>query len=508
MSEDTLLAFNGIDGDDGDYLLPKLTLDQVAAVALHRDLPPALLDTIKGRYAQSQTQAVDTRASDPDAALRSELQAHRHQSQDSFRVHANTTDLAQTGWGVVFAKDIDPAVVQALDPLLEHRRKQVESPPRVSPIDADEKPPTGRYYAYLGSAGYRPGETKNAFLTRHGVGPGAPNPSQVPYYLLLVGDPNEIPYRFQYQLDVQYAVGRIHFETPEEYAQYAANVIAAETSAVRRPKRAAFFGVANRDDQATELSSQHLITPLADTLAEALPSWQIDRVIGEHATRARLNRLLGGDETPALLFAAGHGMGFRNGSPRQMAHQGALLCQDWPGPLAHKGSIPEDFYFSADTLGSDAKLLGTIVFLFACYGAGTPDFDEFSRGAGQRLQIAEKPFVASLPRALLRSGALAVVGHVERAWGYSFYWDRAGSQIQPYKNMLSYLMRGQPIGAAVDWLNERYAELASDLANELDEIEENGYRPNPLKLATLWTANNDARNYVIIGDPAVRLLVS
>lgn len=507
MSEDIPLAFNGINGDDGEYLLPKLTLENVAAVALRHNLPATVLDALKSRYAQPHAQSADARASDPDTALRSQLEARKHQGQDSFRVHANTTDLAQTGWGVIFAEDTDPAVIEALAPLLEHRRKQVESPPKSSPLDVDDTPPTGRYSAYLGAAGYRPGETKDAFLMRHGMGPGAPNPEVVPYYLLLVGDPAQIPYRFQYQLDVQYAVGRIHFETPEEYAQYAANVVAAETGDVRQPRRASFFGVANHDDRATELSSQYLIAPLADALAQALPSWQIDRVMGEHATRAQLSRLLGGDETPALLFAATHGMGFRNGSPRQLKHQGALLCQDWPGPIEHKGSIPEDFYFSCDTLGSDAKLLGTIVFLFACYGAGTPDFDEFSRGAGQRMRIAEKPFVASLPRALLRAGALAVVGHVERAWGYSFYWDRAGSQIQPYKNMLSYLMRGQPIGAAADWLNERYAELASDLALELDEIEENGYRPNALKLATLWTANNDARNYVIIGDPAARMPV-
>ncbi|MBP8002016.1 MAG: hypothetical protein KA338_22395 [Chloroflexi bacterium] len=474
MDDSERLFYNGIDGRTGKYLFDPVSAADLANVAQGREIDPDhLLD-------------LQDRASNPDHYGTIEGINQKH--------------VEEAGWGVVFAlgDERTDAIKEALAPLLQHRKKQAQK--------NDER----RYKEYTGVAAYRPGkESKQDFLGRHGAAPGPANPDKVPYYLLLVGDPKSIPYRFQYQLDVQYAVGRIWFDTIEEYAQYAHSVVEAETGGLALPRRGAFWGVNTKGDRATELSSEHLIAPLHQWATGDQPSWAFDSYIGPNkATKSQLASLLGGKQTPAFLFSASHGMGFPKDDPLQLPHQGALLTQDWAGPGQ---GISRDHYFSGEDLDSSMNLLGLIAFFFACYGGGTPEFDEFYKIANKsRSAVAPYPFVANLPRQLLnrpKGGALAVVGHVERAWGYSFMWERAGRSLESFQSTLKRLLEGHPIGSAIEPFNERYAEMASDLSVELEDVDA-GATPNVRKLATAWTSSNDARGWAVIGDPAVKLMVA
>ena len=474
------LIFNGINGATGDYDLLPQSAQVMAKIA--RGVP---LDTDEKR----------------DISIRRALD---QQQVEHFGIKegADPTDISQSGWGVVFSKNLGStdleALKEALDPLLKYRQEQAT------------KTDNRFYRECSGEFGYQPGTSKNDFLKMFGRGPGPADPEKLPYYLLIVGPPDEIPYSFQYQLDVQYAVGRIHFDRLEDYYRYAVSVVEAEKNGFKLARQATFFSPANEGDPATELSESELVSPLAKFLLEDQPDWQVQTMLKDQARQADLDQLLHGAQAPALLFTASHGMAFPNGDTRQFPHQGALLCQDWPGPKAHHGPIPEEFYFSADNLGTDANLFGLLAFFFACYGAGTPHMDDFHRRAFMEpKEIAPSAFLSRLPQKMLshpKGGALAVVGHVERAWGYSFMWDGVGQDLVTFESTLKRLAEGHPIGSALEFFNSRYAEISTDLTTEIDETDE--ATQNEVRLAGLWTANKDARNYMIIGDPAVKLVAA
>jgi hypothetical protein len=465
------MIFNGINGATGEYLLPELPVSAIARIARGEALDPEALAELKSKYRWQVTDHL------------------------AVREGVDPTDLAQTGWGVVFAHadgDAVDARREALKPLLDLRREQAGD----------------LYREYTGADAYRPGESKNGFLSRHGMGPGPADPEKVPYYLLIVADPDTIDFRFQFLLDVAYAVGRIHFPRLEDYANYARTVVASETQPARRSRSLAFFGVQNHADAATQMSARDLVAPLAESLAANEDDWRVITRLKDQARKSDLVDLLREPDGPALLFTASHGMGFPNGHERQLPHQGALLCQDWPGPLRGRGRpISPDEYFSVDDL-PDVRVDGLVAFCFACYGAGTPKLDYFAhRATAERTEIAPRSFIASLPVGMLadpRGGALAVIGHVERAWGYSFNWPGAGPQLAVFEDTILRMLYGHPVGSAIEFFNDRYAELSTLLSDQLEEIHF-GNEPSDNELAGLWTANNDARSYTIVGDPAVRL---
>ncbi|HEX7183103.1 MAG TPA: hypothetical protein VF756_14770, partial [Thermoanaerobaculia bacterium] len=438
-----LLVFNGVDADTGDYLRQPVRLGEMA-----RLMKPGPQEGRKS----------DVREKAPLADI-------------------DPRDLAQTGWGVLFGPDATPEIRQALAPLLDHRQAQAGRE-------------TERFFR---SCDLAPEETYESFRRQYRLGPGPVAPGRMPYYLLLVAGPGSVPFDFQYQLDIQYAVGRIWFDSMEEYAAYAASVVAAETRPAPPSRQAVLFSPVHPDDPLTQLSSAKLVAPLARTLAEKAYGWEVRVRIGEEARKEDLAGLLGGPETPALLFTAGHGIGLRLDDRRQRDLQGALLCQGWGGPKARQ--ISRGDYFSAGDLPEGARLDGLVTFFFACYSAGTPQTDSFAHLDTRRLQeAAREAFLARLPQKLLGrpgGGALAAIGHIDQAWPCSFLWEDEWEHTQVFESALRLLMRGYPIGAAMEHFGQRYAEIAAEISSRLEPVAGAG-AGNERALLKLWLAHNDA----------------
>jgi hypothetical protein len=407
-------------------------------------------------------------------------------------------DVTDVGWAIVFHTDEDEAVKKSLAPLVEHRRRQINNDKIVKVLE------------------YRTGEGMAEWLARHGVTAGGVRPSIVPYYVLLVGSPERIPFLFGHLLAVEYAVGRLHFDTADEYAAYVASLIDYETSqSVPNSKDAVFFAPRHHFDRATQLSADTLVDPLADgTTPDDLPKisefgFRTRKLRKNAAKKSALMELLGapaGSKLPAMLFTASHGIEFPNGDPQQLKHQGALVCQDWPG----FGSISPDHYFSGSDVPKDGRMQGMIMFHFACYGAGTPAYNRFFHEQGSTAQtIAPYPFISTLPKTLLahpNGGALACIGHIERAWGCSITHPIAGDQLLPFANAITRILAGQPVGHALKDFNERYASLSATLAAKLEDPLNNPISEEDLALH--WLERNDAESYSVIGDPAVQLRVN
>ncbi len=472
-SDEEVFYLNGIHGETGEYLVPPVDCSRAAALARSEIIDPGVLRLLEN---------VHHLASQAHLGLPAGVEAK---------------DPARAGWGVVFHAAESPAVKDALAPLVEHRRAQLGA-------------------AKTKILEYRPGEDWRQWLARQGVGAGDVQPAKVPYYLLLIGEPVRISYDFERLLGLEYAVGRLSFERASDYRQYAESTIDLETGAgVPQAKTAVFFAPRHPFDPVTRGTADQLVRPLIEGLPEAAQPGVAERcgfapvgLCGEDATRANLGELLEarrGSGPPGLIFAAAHGLGWPRGHSRQVAAQGALLCQDWPGP----GRIDPSHCFGAGELRPEARVHGTIAFLFASYGAGTPEREGFLREPGKPPpRIARQPFVAGLPKRLLahpRGGALAVIGLVERAWGYAFAAP-AGDRLRPFQSALGGLLAGEPVGHAVREFNQRYAALASSLSAMRKKMGF-GARLADREVAAAWIERNHSQSYVVLGDPAVRLRV-
>ena len=334
-------------------------------------------------------------------------------------------DLSSAGWGVVFPTGIDREVQEALKPLLERRRFQA-----------------GDLYQEFRLL---PGEGATNFRSRLRSGLGRVDPRTIPWYLLVVGDPKDIPFDFEFDMGFPHAVGRLALESPEDLAAYARRLVDLESEpkdARGRVPRCAVFAPTHPDDPPTEACVEHLASPLAEQLVHRSA---LQSVLGESASREKFLELAQSELD--LLVVAGHAIRFPADHRAQRRRQGAIICSDWPGRERWSGGIPPEHTVAAEDL-PPGVLDKSIVVLFGCYSAGTPRLDRFdSLDPEEARELTSEPFASAVGTRLLgrEGGAVAVVGHVGRAFEASFFW-RGSRQIVAFEDAVAALLDGREAG--------------------------------------------------------------
>ena len=398
-------------------------------------------------------------------------------------------DPLEVGWALVLPENSQSkSIAEALKRLVDHRRGRIIYVPTLPDVRGALAWIRDTYSQWSGQ-------------TR-------------PYYVLIAGAPQRIPFQFQYLLDVSAAVGRLSFERIEDYAAYADKLVDFETDTnAQVERRAIFFAPENPGDKALHLSRTYMADPLVNMLREE--EIEVSYLVKDDATLANLETALRGKPAslaPALVYTASHGLGVtgRDEDLRKQM-QGALCCQDYDGSSG---------VFSADRVPAGQFLHGTIMVSFACYGAGTPRDSDFYHWIGDPGLLNCSPqqdFVAALPQRLLAhpKGPVAFFGHIDPAWVHSFADpDRIsgyagwGSRMRAFKEVVDLLLKGFAVGYACKEFNEVYATCSSELAiyeNQFQKDRTKGQNPQwTSELVDLWITRNDTQNFIVLGDPAAK----
>jgi len=462
--------FNGID-PDGKYLFAASSVEQVF------------------KLAQSEFGKI----SDDDQKRIQYLSTNKEKAFYGF--DAPLHEISEAGWGVIVPESLDEDTLHEIERLRAHRKIHNIIPDKLCP----------EIIKLSGIPDYR------SFLAQMKVSPGFGSVEKLPYYLLIVGGPELIPFRFQYELATEYAVGRIAFASSEEYRAYIDQLIKYETaSTVPTERKIAFWSPANIEDQATSISSRFLVNPLYDDLDQQINFKKelfISNKPGWEASKNNLAALL--DKTPALLFTASHGLGYHIIDSEEKMHlQGALVTQDW-----EKGKpITSDTLFSGEDLKNGANLHGMVHFAFSCFGAGTPAQDDYEVDNSpfpSRTYTSTYPFVSHLASQELVNGALAFIGHVDRTWAFSFIGENQ-LHLEGFERAIRNMLlqkRAWPIGHCLRDIYDKALHLSKSLLEDLHDMKFGRTIP-PQGIANKWIERNDARAYTLIGDPAVRLRVN
>jgi hypothetical protein len=332
--------------------------------------------------------------------------------------------------------------------------------------------------------------------------------------VLIVGGPDQVPFRIQSLLGVAAAVGRLDFDSVRDLKPHVDKVVRLETAP--HPTTSAeeiCFAPDGGPKDATYFSRRFMAEPLVDRIRSR--GFRIPTpLLGDDATKTNLQSALENGK-PTLVYTASNGAVAKDESFEvQKRLNGAICCQR----LA--GGPSDDRLYSADDVPLDRPFLeGAIWFQFACFGYGTPAESDFNHWRRKPQMNTTHDFVAALPKRLVAHSRdpAAFVGHVDLAIVYTsedpndpLFVNRWHDRLEPFAQAVDVLLEAQPVGIAMADMSKRYDVGNALLTSAFDNLQRDNPQLlyDPAELVEAFITRNDAQNYFVFGDPAVRLRMS
>ena len=348
-------------------------------------------------------------------------------------------------------------------------------------------------------------------------------PKEQPRYLLLLGDADEISFEFQQQLAGDHFVGRLAFPDEAGFKAYVEKVLRSESDPPREERARVLFFTAHDGTTATDVGYQALVLPGMKLCAKSrqqgdFPASSVQELGVPGSWSARELSAMAAERTPGVLFTLSHGLGPSPAgwasAEEQRRRQGAM-------------SLGEGQELTVDDVSGRPFLPDGLWVFFACFSAGTPSrsaYDPWLQRLNMGASLAsvrasalvdQRPFVAALPQAALANpdGPLAVIGHVDLAWAYSFQDPSGHNHASRFVGVLRELVKHRRVGVGLSALTRFVASVNAELTLKYHEDEAaiaEGELPTqePYHRAHLWMTRNDLSGYVLLGDPAARLPIS
>jgi len=393
------------------------------------------------------------------------------------------------GWGVVLAfregmSDTELAKADDAPPAIRRLLEARAGSPilRYAPADGFE---TLRRYE---EGGYRQ-------LTL-GFGPFGTAPGRLPVFMLIVGGPDEIPWRMQFAASRRHFVGRLALDD-EGLERYVDHLLSEWADA--RPSAGDAVVWSTAYDGITDLMGITIAQQVATAL-DGDDDLTVHRMAGDAASGAALIERISSTR-PALVVTTSHG---RTGPLDDVDAMRARLGT----PVDQSGAD-----LDADALVSAAALGGSVWFAYACCSAGSDDGTSFAGlvKPGSRADIVTQAVgrlgagIAPLPTRLLSADPpiAAFVGHVEPTFDWSLLLPTGAHLVgELVAAMYPQLYRGLPVGRALGGYYLGVNQLYGSYANAVRDVdaEKPGAEEDVLYYAL--TAR-DRESLVVLGDPTV-----